>query len=374
MSATSTGQISSPLPPHVRRSGNRRVAVSQMPRLRPDSDTERLPDVSGSLRSGGKENRGGSGRVQSRGKKAVRSRSRCWCFTDNVREDGSKLQNACEKGLEALGDDIRYIIFQTERGVETGHDHYQGYVEFYRPYSMAGVKSRVSDTAHWEARRGSQAQAIAYCKKAETRVGGPWEHGSKAAQGERTDISALREACETGASKRKLLLDHTNSVAKYPRFIGFCDEVYFAPVWRKVEVILLIGETRLGKTRWVYDNFDMKSFWSLPGVTTGIWFDGYDGHTDVLFDDFSGQGMVSLSLLLQILDGYTLRLPKKGGFVSWMPTRIAITTNISPNIWYSWSGRRSQYRALAARFTLVKSFTEDGVVDYVDPNEYFILE
>lgn len=153
-----------------------------------------------------------------------------------------------------------------------------------------------------------------------------------------------------------------------------CEEVYFTPMWRKVEVVLLVGETRLGKTRWVYDNFDMTSFWVVPAISSGVWFDGYDGQTDVLWDDFAGHVMVSVSLLLQILDGYTLRLPKKGGFVSWRPSRIAITTNLSPKVWYNWSGRRSQFRALAARFTLVKVFTADGVVNYVDPNEYFVLE
>ncbi len=302
------------------------------------------------------------------------SRSRAWCFTENRIQKDSKLVKGQTAGLPAFGDDVRYIIYQQERGVEAEHDHFQGYVEFYRPYGLAGVKSRISVSAHWEPRRASQKQAINYCKKEETRVEGPWEHGAKASPGERTDIKALREACENGASKRKLLLDHTNSVAKYPRFINLCEEVYFKPMWRAVEVILCIGETRLGKTRWVYDNFNMESFWVLPAVTSGVWFDGYDAQTDVLLDDFSGHGMVSVSLLLRILDGYTLRLPKKGGFVSWKPSRIAITTNISPNIWYNWSGRRSQYRALAARFTLVKSFTDSGVVNYVDPNEYFVLE
>jgi len=366
------------LPPHVRGSGERPVTVSPLPGKGHNTEEERLPGVSTGVRSGGKENRGVHG-GKTQGEKAVRSgaRSRCWCFTENhgVRQDGSKLFEATTKGLQALGDDVRYIVFQHEKGVETGHDHYQGYVELYRPYSMAGVRSRVSQTAHWSARRGSQAQAITYCKKKRTRVGGPWEFGTKAAQGSRTDIHALREACEEGASKRKLLLDHTNTVAKYPRFVALCEEVYFKPIWRKVDVILLIGETRLGKTRWVYDHFDMESFWVLPGVTTNIWFDGYNGQTDVLFDDFVGQGMVSISLLLQALDGYTLRLPRKGGFVSWRPCRIAITSNLSPNVWYSWSGRRSQYRALAARFSLVKVFNKDGtVVDYVDPNEFFVLE
>ncbi len=322
----------------------------------------------------------GKGRKQKR-TTTVRSRSRAWCFTENAIQDNAqtagRVQRSIQEGLSAYGDDIRYIIFQRERGLEATADHFQGYVEFYRPYGLVGVRARVSATAHWEARGGSQKQAIAYCKKNDTRCAGdsgPFEYGHKAEQGQRTDIKALREACETGCSKRKLLEDHTSACAKYPRFINLCESIYFTPNWRKVECTLLVGATRLGKTRWVYENWDMKSFWSLPAVTTAVWFDGYDGQTHVLIDDFPGQECMGITLLLQLLDGYTLRVPVKCGFTSWKPTHIALTSNISPNIWYCWSGKRSQYDALAARFSLVKVFANDGsVTDYV-PSEYFILE
>jgi len=340
---------------------------------------EGLPPVPASLRPRGKENRTVPQGLEKGGKGNRRGRrARAWCFTDNtIWEDGThpttKLQRTVQQGLQALSDDVRYIIFQRERGVEATTDHFQGYVEFHRPYGLSGVKSRVSGTAHWEIRRGPQKRAIAYCTKADTKVDGPWEYGEKASQGTRTDINELTEAVRGGASKRKLIEDYPLGVAKYGRYIDTVKEAFFKSEWRHVECILLIGKTRTGKTRWVYDNWRDEDFYVLPPIIRDLWFDGYMEQTHVLMDDFAGQGCF-LTTLLRILGGYTIPLPKKGGFIYWKPTHIAVTTNVHPNRWYPWEGKRSQYDALAARFTKVMSFEDDGECTEYTPLEYFILE
>jgi len=259
-----------------------------------------------------------------------------------------------------------------------GTVHYQGYCEFLRPYGLADVKSRVSETAHWEVRRGTAKQAIKYSNKAETREEGPWTFGEPTAQGKRNDILALRDAIKGGCTSKSILLeDHGTCIAKYPRFAAQCMEAYFVNGWRKVKVILLYGNTGLGKTRWVYDNW-MKDeqFWRLPAVTSQCWFDGYEGQTHVLLDDFSGApSKISVNLLLQMVDGYFQRLPTKGGFTGFRATHIAITTNVHPRDWYKWSGRENQYYALARRFTGgVKDFQKvdgDVVVTEYEASVFF---
>ena len=336
--------------------------------------------VSRSLRPGGKENRGVPSRlarssqgVNKRPTTSKGKRSRAWVFTDNtIRENDTdtptKLQRTIQKGLQALSDDVRYIIFQRERGVEATADHFQGYVEFYRPYGLSGVKSRVSDTAHWEFRWGTQKQAIDYCRKADTKVGGPWEYGEKAAPGTRTDIIDLRDAVIDGATKRKLIEDYPRGVAKYGRFIDTIKETFFKSVWRHVECILLVGKTRTGKTRWVYDNWGKEDFWVLPPIIDRLWFDGYEDQTHVLIDDFSGE--CNLATFLRIMDGYTIPLPRKGGYIFWKPTHIAVTSNIHPELWWNWKGKRNSYDALCARFKTVFEFVDDNVDEY-EPFEYF---
>ncbi len=241
---------------------------------------------------------------------------------------------------------------------------------------MAACKSACSATAHWERRRGSAKQAISYCSKAATREKGPFEFGEPAQQGKRNDIEALRLDIQGGIIRKEVLLeDHANVMCKYPRFYSQCVDTYFKDGWRDVECILLVGKTGLGKTRWVYDNWLSKSFWRLPAVTTSCWFDGYQGQTHVLLDDFAGaQSKISVSLLLQLLDGYSQRMPVKGGFCGWNPVHIAITSNLHPNLWYQWSTRMTQYKALERRFTVVKEFVRhDGVVSVkdIEPEEYF---
>jgi len=102
-------------------------------------------------------------------------------------------------------DDCKYLVYQKEC-VST--PHFQGYIVFTKNKRLAGVKKWLP-TAHWEVRRGTHEQAIAYAKKEESRVDGPWEHGdSNQHAGSRTDISAVRDAIFAGASQRQILDDY----------------------------------------------------------------------------------------------------------------------------------------------------------------------
>lgn len=164
-------------------------------------------------------------------------------------------------------------------------------------------------------------------------------------------------------------------MGKFPKFYDTCRLAQMEEGWREVECIMLIGETGTGKTRWVYDNWAKEAFWRLPMVTSGLWFDTYDGQTHTLLDDFAGAASkVTLSSLLQILDGYFIKVPIKGGFTWWGPSHIAVTTNLEPKDWYKWEGRRSQYLALARRFTkIMQFFVAEDTFTYTS-DEYFHID
>ena len=108
--------------------------------------------------------------------------ARFWCFTVN-NPDGS-----LDTDLEAwLGNGLKYAVYQHEVG-EEGTEHFQGYLELDRGQRMSYVKKWLP-TAHLETRRGTQQQAIDYCKKADSRLDGPWEYGTPSeGQGNRSDI------------------------------------------------------------------------------------------------------------------------------------------------------------------------------------------
>lgn len=95
------------------------------------------------------------------------SPSKYWVFTLNNYQDDdiSSISAKC-----ATSGCIHRLVYQREVG-EEGTEHLQGYVEFInkkRPMSVFNFNSGF----HWERRRGTAQEAIAYCTKADTRQGG----------------------------------------------------------------------------------------------------------------------------------------------------------------------------------------------------------
>ncbi len=254
-------------------------------------------------------------------------------------------------------DRMQYLVYQEEVG-ESGTYHFQGYCEFTSPVSLNPCKEMLGGpTVHIERRRGTQAEAIAYCKKADTRIAHtePIEEGTPHNQGKRVDLEGFKEAIFAGERKRDLVHDHVAILARYPKFYATLTEMHRPRRSSDLAVTLLYGETGTGKTRHVVDRFgDNPSFWRTPISNGTPWFDGYDGHTIVLFDDFAGAANhFSLNSVLQLLDRYPIQVPTKGGHTWWMPDEVFVTTNILPKDWYKWENRGEQYKALARRFTKV---------------------
>ncbi len=250
-----------------------------------------------------------------------------------------------------------YLVYQEEFG-DSGNYHFQGYCEFSYAMNLAPAKALLGgDTVHLERRRGSQAEAIGYCKDEKKRLAAtePYEDGEPRTQGKRMDLEGFKNEVMQGANLRELLDDHWGVIARYPKFYQTLKLMNRPKRTQQLEVTLLIGDTGLGKTRYVEDKYgEDEDFWRLPLNNGTMWFDTFDGHTKVLLDDFTGKSShFALCNLLQLLDVYSILVPTKGGFTWWMPNEVFITSNIYPKDWYDWSTRAEQYKALARRFTKV---------------------
>lgn len=70
---------------------------------------------------------------------------------------------------------MKYLVYQLEAG-ESGTPHFQGYVEMKKRTTLLQMK-KLFPGAHLEKRRGTQAEARAYCMKNDSRLEGPWEYG-----------------------------------------------------------------------------------------------------------------------------------------------------------------------------------------------------
>lgn len=260
-------------------------------------------------------------------------KSRAWCFTINNPSDQDWNSVRCME--------CKYTCYAPEVGKEGTH-HIQGYVLFKNQKRLPEVK-KILARAHLEPRRGNHEQAVQYIK-------GPHnnkpknaqfeERGDHPAQGKRNDLLELHAEVRKGRS-RDDMLDDTSLVevrAKYPRYERELREDVAKRIARQMQddgiipiVTVLWGPTGTGKTRYVFDRHPTKDV-SKHVSRKPMWWDGYDGQSIILLDEYDGQ--LDFRELLQLLDRYTFHMPIKGGFTWRRCTHIYITANTPPEMWY----------------------------------------
>lgn len=94
-------------------------------------------------------------------------------------------------------------------------------------------------------------------------------------------------------------------------------------------VIVITGPTGTGKTRWAIERH--PDAYIKPDNCK--WYDGYDGATTILLDDF--YGWLPYSHMLRIADGYRVTGETKGGVVPLRHNTLVITSNREFRKWYS---------------------------------------
>lgn len=239
---------------------------------------------------------------------------RAWCFTLNNPEFA-----ACALPVHAKE---RYVVWQLERG-ENGTSHIQGYIELQDKSRLAAMR-RWLPGAHFEERRGTPAQAVAYCIKPATRVEGPFHRGEQGGhQGKRTDLKEVQDAIRTGATKLEIYDRFPEVAARYPRYIDdftrMLEEdkvnriVQFTAryPWQQEVLSIVAGEPCRRTIFWVYDSFGnhgktylatylvdkLGAFYSNGGKAVDLTY-AYCGQKIVVFDyvraaaEFVGYGVI----------------------------------------------------------------------------------
>lgn len=263
-------------------------------------------------------------------------RARDWCFTLNNWTDDEVQRTESFSG--------KYIIYGFEVG-ESQTPHLQGYCEYENPVGMTRVKKDISSRVHIEKRQGTQSQAITYCKK----DGNWWEKGEpRKGQGFRSDLQTVADEALKGTPVETIALQHPVEYIKYSRGIQALANMQPTPKWRNVEVIVFVGPTGTGKTRRAMAE---ESVFKLNQNTNGtLWFDGYQGESTLLLDDF--YGWIKWGELLTLLDGYPYRCQLKGSFAWAKWDTVIITSNKEPKDWYD----RADISALQRRISGVRHF------------------
>jgi len=202
-----------------------------------------------------------------------------------------------EEGLPlldpSLWPDCKYCVYQLEQGDETHRLHYQGYMEFTGAKRFTWLHANCDglESANFFIRRGSQDEAVNYAMKRETRVEGPWEWGLARPNeaGKRNDLVHVKRALDEGRSMAYIADNFFGPFLRYQR--GFKEYKRLKMPKRDwpMEIIVIIGPTGTNKTRWCRENYP-DAYWK-DGTK---WWDDYDGHETVVWDEFYAQDDASL--------------------------------------------------------------------------------
>lgn len=218
---------------------------------------------------------------------------------------------------------LAYCRGQLELG-ELGFLHWQILAVFCKKESLIGVR-KIFGNAHAELSRSSASTD--YVWKEETRIDGTqFEVGTQPfRRNSPTDWTAVLAIARTG-SLEGIPPDVTIRCYNQLRRIGY-DSVRPLPMVRTCSVFW--GATGTGKSRLAWEEAGLEAYAKDPRTK---WWDGYNGENHCVIDEF--RGTIDVAHILRWLDRYPVRVEVKGGALPLSVSRIWITSNLDPRVWY----------------------------------------
>lgn len=275
-------------------------------------------------------------------------RARGWCMTLN-----NYVENEYEMLCDWMSKNCEYGCIGREVGTN-GTPHLQMCCEF---KNMKSFKQMTDVCKRWhvEKRKGTKSEAAEYCKK----DGKYTEFGTLGnEQGKRSDINEVRNMVKEGKTMRDIVeVTSSYQAIKYAETLR---KYMMKPRCWKPEVFWYWGPTGTGKSRLAFDQSNPDDRWvSMNGLK---WWDGYDGQSDVIIEDFRGCDC-TLKTLLRILDRYEYRIENKGGSTQLLAKRIWITCPYSPDTVYNKTLEDEDMKQLIRRIDKIIQFDADTYND-----------
>lgn len=279
-------------------------------------------------------------------------RSRGWCLTINNYTEAE--WDAC------INEECEFSVFAPEIG-DSGTKHIQGYIYYKNPKKFKTMKKNWK-RAHLEVPKGSAEENLKY-------IQGPYEKNGKQKpynpdaivfgtcpkQGSRSDLEVVKERLkETGRMRDVVTVATSYQSVRMAECILKYHEL---PRTEKPFVRWFWGPTGTGKSKTAYELLGEDCYTCM---STAKWFEGYDGHTEVLIDDMR-KDFCKFHELLRLLDRYQMRIECKGGSRQFRATHIIITSCYSPQTLFD---TREDVQQLIRRIDEIKEFGHEEKYDW----------
>lgn len=228
---------------------------------------------------------------------------------------------------------------------ETYHTHV--YMAFQNAKEFIAIQRRFYG-AHIELARGSHQENRDYIRKEgkwkddpkhETNLTDTFEESGELPEepDKRTKQSeAILALVEAGADDAEILREFPSALNHLPRIDQARQtllEEKYRKVFRQLRVCYIYGKAGVGKTRSIMERYGYENVFRVTDYDHP--FDGYAGQDVLLLDEF--RSGIPFSLMLNVLDGYPLKLPCRYAKRQACYTKVYIVSNISldkqyPNI------------------------------------------
>lgn len=251
-----------------------------------------------------------------------------------------------------------YLIVGDEIAPDTGRFHFQGYCSLKTKKRLTWLSAQLK-FGHFEVKRGSHKQAADYCKK-----GGvyqewgalPAEQHAAGADSEQDRWSGARSAAVAGDFESvpdQIFVMYYNSLCRIRQ-----DYMPDVPDQTGTTGVWIYGVSGVGKSwraRREYPDHYLKP--------CNKWWDGYQGETNIIIDDF-GKEHACLGHHLKIwADRYAYTAEVKGTSIKIRPEKVIVTSQYSiEDIWDDEETRS----ALRRRFRCIKMVNPFGHVAGMD--------
>jgi len=279
--------------------------------------------------------------------------------------------------------DVDYVVMQIEKCPKTNKLHVQGYIHWGKCckdgwLNQRWVRQLKQRPMHMEVPiKGAKFQKK-YCWKDDTCFEEDlrYEKGTPpAGQGKRSDIDATLKFCKAIAHKPNAELrtfrEHGSTMVKYPkgiqRYLSLeSKSARRSAGYRQPLILTFWGGTGTGKSR--HADYAAEQKYGVHGIfrkTADNWWSTYDNERCVIVEEFNGTWCRPTDFL-QMLDGYPVEGQIKGCYKTLWVARWYITSNSSPDDWWSearakkpeWDGWAAIRRRLTQGDSTITHFSE----------------